>query len=67
MARQQGRGGIGSHKHGVSGHAGKSPKMRMAQELEARRQEREHKSKPALPFERVQDALKAAGKRKPKR
>lgn len=26
--RQQGRGGMGSHKHGVSGHPTKSPRLR---------------------------------------
>ena len=32
-----GRGGMGSKKHGVSGHAGKSPKMRMHLKLEAKK------------------------------
>jgi len=29
MSRQEGRGGMGSRKHGVSGHAGQSPKLRL--------------------------------------
>ncbi len=36
---QQGRGGIGSHKHGVSGHATQSPRLRLAKKLAAERGE----------------------------
>jgi hypothetical protein len=36
---QQGRGGIGSHKHSVSGHPTKSPRLRLAQRLAAERGE----------------------------
>jgi hypothetical protein len=36
---QQGRGGIGSHKHGVSGHATKSPRLRLMSRLAAERGE----------------------------
>jgi hypothetical protein len=39
MSRQQGRGGMGSHKHGVSGHAGPSPKSRMWLKLLAKRED----------------------------
>jgi hypothetical protein len=39
MSRQQGRGGMGSHEHGVSGHAGPSPKFRMSLKLLAKREE----------------------------
>jgi exonuclease III len=39
MRRQQGRVGMGSHKHGVSGHAGPSPKSRMWLKLLAKHQE----------------------------
>jgi len=31
---QQGRGGIGSHKHGVSGRAPRSPRYKLMQTLE---------------------------------
>jgi len=31
----QGRGGMGSHKHGTAGHPTKSPKFRLATKLEA--------------------------------
>jgi len=36
---QQGRGGIGSRKHGISGHASQSPRMRLAKKLAAERGE----------------------------
>jgi hypothetical protein len=36
---QQGRGGMGSHKHGVSGHATQSPRLRLAKKLAAERGE----------------------------
>ena len=36
---QQGRGGIGSRKHGVSGHATQSPRLRLAKKLAAERGE----------------------------
>jgi len=32
---QQGRGGMGSHKHGVSGHATQSPRLRLSKKLAA--------------------------------
>ena len=64
---QQGRGGVGSHKHGVSGHASQSPRLRLAKKLAAERGEysarSERRAKP-LRFETVQEALKA--ERKPR-
>jgi hypothetical protein len=36
---QQGRGGMGSHKHGVAGHATKSPRLRLMNRLAAERGE----------------------------
>ena len=36
---QQGRGGIGSRKHGVSGHASQSPRFRLMKKLAAERGE----------------------------
>jgi hypothetical protein len=36
---QQGRGGIGSRKHRVSGHATQSPRLRLAKKLAAERGE----------------------------
>ena len=36
---QQGRGGMGSHKHGTSGHAAQSPRFRLNKKLAAERGE----------------------------
>jgi len=63
---QQGRGGVGSHKHGVSGHAGQSPRLRLMKKLAAERGEFE--GKPArqpkrLEFATVRDALSGATSR----
>jgi hypothetical protein len=64
---QQGRGGMGSHKHGVSGHATQSPRLRLSKKLDAERGEYDtvsaRRRKP-LEFETVQEALRA--KRKPR-
>ena len=64
---QQGRGGMGSHKHGVSGHAGQNPRLRLIKKLSAERGELE--GKPArqpkrLEFATVRDAL--SGSHKPR-
>ena len=40
---QKGRNNMGSHKHGISGKAPKSPKLRHRMELEAQRNERKAK------------------------
>lgn len=40
-----GRGGMGSHKHGVSGTAPKSPRLRHALKREAEKQERKRKNR----------------------
>jgi hypothetical protein len=64
---QQGRGGMGSHKHGVSGHASQSPRLRLIKKLAAQRGEYDNRSarRRPLQFATVQDALKA--ERKPRR
>ncbi len=54
---QQGRGGMGSHKHGVSGHATRSPRYRFMQQLEANRNQLK-KPKAKLPYRTVAEALK---------
>jgi len=64
---QQGRGGMGSHKHGVSGHATQNPRLRLGKKLAAERGE--YDVAPArrpgrLEFETVQEALQA--RRKPR-
>jgi hypothetical protein len=64
---QQGRGGMGSHKHGVSGHATQSPRLRLSKRLAAERGEYDAASprrRKRLEFESVQEALKA--ERKPR-
>ena len=64
---QQGRGGMGSHKHGVSGHATQSPRFRLGKKLAAERGEYDTTSarrRGRLEFETVQQALKA--ERKPR-
>jgi transposase len=55
---QSGRGGMGSRKHGQSGHPGKSPKLRHAMKREAERQERKDRSKLADPKGSVGEAFK---------
>jgi hypothetical protein len=65
---QQGRGGMGSHKHGVSGHATQSPRLRLSKKLAAERGEHDtglSRRRKRLEFETVQEALKA--ERKPRR
>ena len=64
---QQWRSGVGSHKHGVSGHASQSPRLRLFKKLAAERGEYQAKSARAarpLQFETVGEALKA--ERKPR-
>ncbi len=62
---QQGRGGMGSHKHGVSGHASQSPRLRLTKKLAAERgeyQARAARGGKPLQFKTVQEALKAEHK-----
>jgi hypothetical protein len=64
---QKGRGGMGSHKHGVSGHASQSPRLRLIKKLAAERGEYgggPARSRKQLQFESVQEALR--GRRKPR-
>jgi hypothetical protein len=58
---------MGSHKHGVSGHATQSPRLRLSKKLAAERGEYDAASprrRKRLEFETVQAALK--GERKPR-
>lgn len=57
MSKQQNRGGMGSHKHGVSGRTPKSPRTRMHMKLEAERAEQPKRPKPAM-HESVQDLFR---------
>jgi hypothetical protein len=60
---QQGQGGIGSRKHGISGRASQSPRFRLMQQLAAERGELDGTPAPArrkrLRFVSVRDALAA--------
>ena len=40
---QRGRGGMGSHKHGISGKSGKGPRTRLREKLEAEKNERKRR------------------------
>jgi hypothetical protein len=63
---QQGRGGIGSRKHGTSGHPAQSPRLRLAKKLAAERGEydkRPRRRKP-LEFASVRAALDTQGGRR---
>jgi hypothetical protein len=65
---QQGRGGMGSRKHGTSGHAAQSPRFRLGKKLAAQRGEYESRSsrRPLGPsFDNVRDAFDR--RRKPRR
>ena len=62
---QQGRGGMGSHKHGVSGRASQSPRLRLIKKLAAERGEYgggSARRRKRLQFESVQEALKTESK-----
>lgn len=52
---QQGRGGMGSHKHGVSGYATKSPRFRYLLKLEAERNLRKNRSRILDPKKSVKE------------
>jgi hypothetical protein len=49
---------MGSHKHGISGHASHSPRFRFMRQLEANR-EQTPKPRARLIHETVSDAVKA--------
>ena len=62
---QQGRGGMGSHKHGTSGHATQSPRFRLGKKLAAERGEYDTRPRrrPLRPsFDSVRDAFDTEGK-----
>jgi hypothetical protein len=62
---QQGRGGMGSHKHGISGHATKSPRFRLMQKLDAERGAFDGmlaRRRKRLPFASVRELLNSAVK-----
>jgi len=58
---QSGRGGMGSKKHGVSGHATKSPRARHLERLEAERtSDRKDRSRIKDPKGKVSDLFRKA-------
>ncbi len=57
MSNQKGRGGMGSRKHGKSGVAPKSPRLRHQMKLEAERNERKA-SKSTCKYSSVAEALR---------
>jgi len=64
---QQGRGGMGSHKHGISGHASQSPRLRLMKKLAAERgafHSGSARRPNRLEFKSVQDAMRAEQKRR---
>ena len=56
---QEGRGGMGNHKHGVSGHTPKSPKLRLKLKMEAEKNERKPR-KSITKFGTFQDLFKGS-------
>ena len=62
---QQGRGGMGSRKHGVSGHPTQSPRLRLSKKLAAERGEyggNGARAQKPLRFRTVREALKGEPK-----
>ena len=62
---QQGRGGMGSHKHGTSGHVAQSPRFRLGKKLAAERGEydTQPRRRPLRPsFDSVRGAFDTEGK-----
>ena len=55
---EQGRGGIGSRKHGKSGHSGKSPRFRHNAKIEAERNVRKDRSRIQDPVSSVRELLR---------
>src|SRR5262252_9232659 len=55
-----GRGGMGSHKHGISGYAPRSPRYKFTQTLEANKEPAARKRRPALTATTIKEALETA-------
>jgi hypothetical protein len=45
MSQQRGRGGMGSHKHGISGHSGQGASLQMTARFLNREAEKKRKTK----------------------
>ena len=57
---QQGRGGMGSHKHGVSGHSGPSPRAKLMAALYDNRERATRKRVKPTMYETMEEAMRAA-------
>jgi len=55
---EQGRGGMGSKKHGVSGHPGRSPRFKHNAQIEANKEADNRKAKKPLPFDSVEECFR---------
>jgi hypothetical protein len=55
MTMQQDRGGMGSHKHGISGHAPRSPRYKFMQQLVANKEK--PKTRPRLTAKTLAEAM----------
>lgn len=54
---QQGRGGMGSHKHGISGYSGPSPRFKMWRVLYDGYEKCLKQKRPRLKYSTVREAL----------
>jgi len=66
MSKQQGRGGMGSHKHGVSGKSGMPPglKQQVAREENKRRDKKSRRQRMYNSIAALMDALMRSKKRR---
>jgi len=55
---QKGRGGMGMHKHGISGRAPKSPRFLAMRKLMLDRESDIKNKTPKLKYEKVEDVFK---------
>jgi hypothetical protein len=60
-----GRGGMGSHKHGISGYAPRSPRYKFTQTLEANKALAARKRRPALTATTIKEALRNSKRGRP--
>jgi hypothetical protein len=60
-----GRGGMGSHKHGISGYAPRSPRYKFTQALEANKALAARKRRPELTATTIKEALRDSKRGRP--
>lgn len=61
---QQGRGGMGSRKHGKSGRSGPGPKTKFMTAFDANRENEARKKPKKKMYDSIQEALAAEGRGK---